>query len=100
MNTQVLQARKMNPRRGLDWLVEGFALFRLNPLIWIALFSVYLLIGTLLSLVPVLGAILLNLLAPIFVAGFMVGCRVLEKGGELELRHLFAGFRHHAAQLI
>lgn len=100
MNMPVLQARQVSAKRGWDWLVEGFALFRRNPLIWIALFSAYLLIGTVLSMVPIVGPILLNLLAPVFVAGFMIGCRVLEEGGELEIGHLFAGFRHHAAQLI
>lgn len=100
MNMPVLQARRAGAKRGWDWIVEGFGLFRRNPLIWIVLFSAYLLIGMALSVVPVLGPIVLNLLAPVFVAGFMVGCRVLDDGGELEIAHLFAGFRHHAAQLI
>lgn len=100
MNMLVLQARQVGARRGLDWIVEGFALFRRNPLIWIVLFSAYLLIGMVLSMIPVLGPIVLNLLAPVFVAGFMVGCRVLDSGGELEISHLFAGFKHHAAQLV
>jgi hypothetical protein len=100
MNMPVLQARQVGARRGLDWLVEGFALFRRNPLIWIVLFSAYLLIGMVLSMIPVLGPIVLNLLAPVFVAGFMVGSRVLDNGGELEIGHLFAGFQHHAAQLV
>jgi hypothetical protein len=100
MNMPVLEARQVSPRRGLDWIIEGFALFRRNPLIWIVLFSAYLLIGMVLSMIPLLGPIVLNLLAPVFVAGFMVGCRVLEQGGELEISHLFAGFRHHAAHLV
>jgi hypothetical protein len=100
MNMPQVQSRQVNVRRGLDWLVEGFALFRRNPLLWIALFSAYLLMGTILSMVPVLGAILLNLVAPVFVAGFMIGCRALDRGGELEISHLFAGFKQNAAQLI
>ena len=100
MNETVLQARQVTPRRGLDWLVEGFALFRRNPLIWIVLVSAYLLIGMVISMIPVLGPIVLNLLAPVFVAGFMIGCRALDQGEELEIGHLFAGFRHNAAQLV
>lgn len=100
MNMPVLEGRQVSPRRGLDWIIEGFALFRRNPLIWIVLFSAYLLIGMVLSMIPVLGPIVLNLLAPVFVAGFMVGCRVLDRGGELEISHLFAGFKHHAAHLV
>ena len=100
MNMPVVQSRQVGTRRGLDWLVQGFALFRRNPLLWVALFSAYLLMGTILSMVPVLGPILLNLVAPVFVAGFMIGCRALDRGGDLEISHLFAGFRQHAAQLI
>jgi len=100
MNMPVVQSRQVGARRGLDWLVQGFALFRRNPLLWVALFSAYLLMGTILSMVPVLGPILLNLVAPVFVAGFMIGCRALDRGGDLEISHLFAGFRQHAAQLI
>ena len=100
MNMPVLQARQVSARRGWYWLVEGFALFRRDPLIWIALFSAYLLIGMVLSMVPIVGPILLNLLAPVFVAGFMIGCRVVDEGGALEIGHLFAGFRQHAAQLV
>jgi len=100
MNMPALQARQVSPRRGLDWLIEGFMLFRRNPLLWIALFSAYLLMGTIVSMIPMLGIVLLNLVAPVFVAGFMIGCRVLDRGGELEISHLFAGFKQHAPQLI
>ena len=100
MNETVLQARQVTPRRGLDWLVEGFALFRRNPLIWIVLVSAYLLIGMVISMIPVLGPIVLNLLAPVFVAGFMIGCRALDQGEELEVGHLFGGYGPNAAQLV
>jgi len=100
MDMPTLQARQVSPRRGLDWLIEGFMLFRRNPLLWIALFSAYLLMGTIVSMIPMLGIVLLNLVAPVFVAGFMIGCRVLDRGGELEISHLFAGFKQHAPQLI
>jgi len=86
--------------RGWQWIVDGFALFRLSPVIWIALFFVYLLIGMVLSVIPVVGPILLNLLAPVFMAGFMLGCRDLENGEELEINHLFAGFKRNTSQLI
>jgi uncharacterized membrane protein len=85
---------------GWQWIVDGFALFRLSPVIWIALFFVYLLIGMVMSIIPVVGPILLNLLAPVFMAGFMLGCRDLENGEELELNHLFAGFKRNTSQLI
>ena len=95
-----MEARSVSPMQGWKWIVDGFALFRLSPVIWIVLFFVYLLIGMVMSKIPVVGPILLNLLAPVFMAGFMFGCRDLEKGEELEINHLFAGFRINTSQLI
>ncbi|HEY8118724.1 MAG TPA: BPSS1780 family membrane protein [Methylophilaceae bacterium] len=100
MNTSVLDIRKVDAANGWNWIAEGFALFKKSPVIWIALFFIYLLIGMGLSIVKIVGPIVLNLLAPIFVAGFMMGCRALDNDEELEINHLFAGFKQHAAQLI
>jgi uncharacterized membrane protein len=36
----------------------------------------------------------------VFIAGFMLGCRALENGEELEINHLFAGFKQNTTQLI
>lgn len=96
----VMEVHQVSAVHGWRWIVEGFAMFKKNPVIWLALFFVYLLIGLLLSQVKLVGPIVLNLLAPVFVAGFMFGCRALENDDDLEINHLFAGFKHHAAQLI
>jgi len=95
-----MQVRKVTAAHGLQWIKDGFGLFRLNPVIWIALFFVYLLLGMLLSLVPLIGPIVLNLLAPVFMAGFMLGCQALESEEELEINHLFAGFKQNTSQLV
>jgi hypothetical protein len=46
------------------------------------------------------GWIAATLLMPVLVGGFMAGCRAIERGGELELAHLFAGFQRNTAQLM
>lgn len=95
-----MQARTVGASHGWNWIRDGFALFRRSPVIWIALFFIYLLIGGVLSIVPLLGPIVLNLLAPVFVAGFMLGCRALENNEELEINHLFIGFKQNTSQLV
>ena len=100
MSTTALAARQVGAASGWNWIVEGFVLFKKSPVIWIALFIVYLLIAMVLSIVPMVGPIVLNLLAPVFVAGFMLGCRALDAEQELEINHLFAGFKQHTAQLV
>lgn len=96
----MMEARSVNAGQGWRWIVDGFGLFRQSPVIWIALFFVYLLIGMVMSLIPIVGPIVLNLLAPVFMAGFMLGCRDIESGGELEINHLFAGFKRNTSQLV
>ena len=95
-----MEIRSVKAGNGWQWIVDGFGLFRKSPVIWVTLFFVYLLIGMLLTVIPVVGAIVLNLLAPVFMAGFMLGCKAIEDGEELEINHLFAGFKHNTPQLI
>jgi uncharacterized membrane protein len=50
--------------------------------------------------VPLLGQIAANLLAPIFTAGLLLGCRSLNNGGGIRLEHLFMGFRQNSGKLV
>lgn len=95
-----METRSVAAGNGWNWIRDGYGLFKQNTVIWIALFFIYLLICMALSIVPVIGPLVLNLLAPVFVAGFMLGCRALENGEELEINHLFAGFKRNTSQLI
>jgi uncharacterized membrane protein len=82
------------------WIVSGFYLFKANPLMWIILFVIYLAIIVPISLIPVVGSILSTLLAPVFAAGLMWGCKAVAEQQDLEINHLFAGFKQNTAQLI
>ncbi len=95
-----MEARKVNAANGWLWIKNGFWLFRKNPLLWMALTAIGV-IGILgIAIIPVVGDPLATLLFPMLLAGFMFGCHDLAKGEELELAHLFAGFRQHAQQLV
>jgi uncharacterized membrane protein len=95
-----MELRKADAGRGWQWIVGGFALFRKNPPIWIALFVIYFLIVIVVSIIPVVGPLVMTLLAPVFTAGFMLACRGVEAGEELELGYLVAGFKHNTGQLV
>ena len=95
-----MEARVVAPGRGWQWLFEGFWLFRKTPVIWLALTLALGLMWVVSLMIPVLGPLLFNLLSPALFAGLMVGCRALESGKPLEMAHLFAGFRQHAAPLV
>ncbi len=95
-----MEARYVRGKQGLQWILSGFYFFRLAPLNWILLCFTYLLIGTTLGLVPLLGSFVGTLTVPVFVAGIMAGCRQLDLNGKLELEYLFAGFKKNTASLI
>lgn len=95
-----MEARKVNAANGLLWIKQGYWLFKKSPVLWVVL-TVIGVMGLLsLSTFPVVGEPLATLLFPVLLAGFMLGCRALEQGEELELAHLFAGFQQNAPQLV
>ena len=85
---------------GWQWVVAGFRLYRENPVMWVILFVIYFVIMLPVSMVPIIGSVTSTLLAPVFAAGMMLGCRAMEQEQDLEINHLFAGFKQNTAQLI
>lgn len=85
--------------RGWTWTVEGWILFKRQPGIWIALVVVFFLVMFALAFIPLLGSLLGFIIGPVFTAGFVYGSRELDEGRELEMGHLFAGFRERLGTL-
>ncbi|MGQ0545215.1 MAG: BPSS1780 family membrane protein [Betaproteobacteria bacterium] len=95
-----MQARIVPAAAGARWLAEGWRLFRVAPLGWLALVFAYWLLMTLASLLPFIGTAAAAVLVPPFAVGFMAAARAASRGGAVELALLFEGFRHSlAAQL-
>lgn len=95
-----MDARVVAAGRGWQWLAEGYALFRKNPVMWLALTMLLAVLWAVSFVIPLLGPLLFNLLSPALFAGLMLGCRALENGEPLEIAHLFAGLKRHAAPLV
>lgn len=86
---------------GWRWAAEGWRIFRRAWLMWLIAAVIVFLASLLMSLVPVIGTLAFQVLGAAIYAGFMVGCRALEQGGELELEHLFGGFTsRHFGKLV
>ncbi len=95
-----MKARVVSFARGARWLAQGWALFRVAPLVWLWLVFLYWLLMTTLSLVPLVGIGAATVLIPAFSVGFMVAARSCERSRAPEPGELFAGFRGGAwAQL-
>jgi uncharacterized membrane protein len=95
-----VQAQSVDAISGARWIAAGFGLFRLKPLVWVALAAAWLVIALALMAVPTLGQLVLYLLTPALGAGLLLGCQALEQGDDLRIGHLFAGIRSHPAPLV
>ena len=92
--------RAVDAGRGWAWIADGFELFKKQPGLWIGIVLVLFVIMVALSIIPILGAIATFLLMPVFAGGLMLGCRSLQRGGTLEMGHLFAGFKMQTGNLV
>jgi len=85
--------------RGAAWVFESFDYFKANPLGWIGALVVLFVITAIASLIP-LGGLAINIVSPVFTAGFMLGCHQYREGGVFSFNHLFAGFSNNVKQLL
>jgi uncharacterized membrane protein len=92
------QARPVG--HGWSWIAEGWHLFKRQPGIWIGIVLVLFAIMLAAAFIPVVGGLALSLFGPVFAGGIVIGCKALESGAELELGHLFAGFRSRTGALV
>ncbi len=91
--------RSVAAGRGWDWIAAGWDLFKRQAGMWIALVLVAFVIFLVLAFIPFIGSIASVVLTPVFGAGIVLGCRAIEEGRELEIGHLFAGFKEKLAPL-
>lgn len=98
--TLVMPARVVRAGAGVDWISDGWALFRKAPLMWIIFLVLFFLVHVGLGMVPWIGTLIGTIISPILMGGMALGCRSLETGGDLELEHLLAGFRRNTGPLV
>ena len=94
-----MEIRRMNAARGWIWVKQGYQLIMRNPLMAITFALIFALIMFVAYKVPLFGPLLLLLLMPVVMAGYMRVCRALEEEEEIELPLLFEGFRNRTARL-
>lgn len=86
---------------GLQWISAAFRNhFMANPLAWIGAFIVFLILSIVIQIIPLLGALAISLLSPVFTAGFAIGAKAQDNGEDFTVGHLFSGFRQAAGQLM
>jgi uncharacterized membrane protein len=94
------EGRAVPAGHGWQWLASAWDLFKRNPGAWILITLIFLGIVMLCSWIPFIGFVATYVLSPVLLGGVMLGCAELERGGSIEVSHLFAGFREKTSSLV
>lgn len=101
LNADLIPGGQSRPiGNGWTWIADGWDLFKRQPGMWIGVVLLLFVIMVAAAFIPVVGGLLMSLFGPVFAAGIVTGCKILDTGGELEIGHLFAGFREKTGTLV
>jgi uncharacterized membrane protein len=96
----VAGGRRRPAGHGMTWVSEGWRLFMRAPLSWAFVTLIFVFLYIMVSLVPVAGWIVDNMLVPVLLGGLMLGCQRIERGETFSASDLFSGFSHRAGPLM
>src|SRR5207237_2284901 len=85
---------------GWTWIASAWKLFERQPGIWVAIALIAIVIFAASHFMHVFGMILGILLTPVFTAGVVIGAKEIDEGRDLEMAHLYVGFRDLFGALI
>jgi hypothetical protein len=97
---EMVGPRSVSIGRAFSWVAGGWRLFKSSPLAWVIALVVWFVVSVLIAIIPLAGPIIISLIAPTLIAGFMIGCHEDEEGGQFSVSHLFAGFSQNTGQSI
>ncbi|MFU8833454.1 MAG: BPSS1780 family membrane protein [Wenzhouxiangella sp.] len=92
------EPRTVPAGNGLDWISDGWALYKRNIGLWILMLITSGAIFIVVSLIPLLG-MLGGWLIPMFMGGWMIASHRAHTEGEVRFEDLFAGFSQHFSPL-
>ncbi|NMM27088.1 MAG: hypothetical protein HHJ12_07320 [Glaciimonas sp.] len=87
---------KLPAATGLQWIKQGFALFRKQPIEMSMLFLAYMFMMLAVGIIPFVGQVLPLMLVPVFSLAFLQACVNIEHGKRITPRLLLTGFRSPA----
>ncbi|MEW8506341.1 MAG: BPSS1780 family membrane protein [Candidatus Thiodiazotropha sp.] len=85
---------------GFAWIAKGWWHFKQAPISWIVVILLWVVLTFAVSMIPILGPLVVNIMAPVLIAGLMIGCNEQDDGGDFSISHLFAGFSNNAGQTM
>jgi uncharacterized membrane protein len=85
---------------GFKWIGKGWWHFKQAPISWVMVLLLWVILMFVVSLIPILGALAVNVLTPVLIAGLMIGCNEQDHGDDFSISHLFAGFANNTGQAV
>jgi hypothetical protein len=85
---------------GLAWIREGWRLFALAPIPWTGMTALVFLVLMGVGMLPVAGALLVHVLSPFIVAGYLAASRAGSQGEPVTFLYLTAGWREGRIALL
>jgi hypothetical protein len=95
-----MQVSTLPARRGLRWLVEGFAIFQRKPALLCFLVLGCWLAMAVVSAIPMIGRWVSFFLIPAFSVSLMNACRLIDRKEPLPQQLLFSGFHRNLQTLF
>ena len=89
----VTGGRRVAAGRALEWIPAGWELYKKQVGMWIVLGVLTFALFFVPVFIPIVGAVISILVRPLVAAGVLVAARTVDEGQELQVEHLFAGFR-------
>ncbi len=86
--------------QGWVWITQAWRLFAKHWFIWLVQLLVAFIVLGIIAEFKFIGQVVVALLFPAVVAGVMIGCRAIERGEKLKVKHLFAGFKINTSELM
>jgi hypothetical protein len=91
--TVISEPRVVAFDRGGSWWATGWRILVADFWTWIGIMIIYLVLSTILMLIPIVGSAGHWLLTPVFMGGMMTACRAAARNEPVRAAHLFAGFQ-------
>ena len=95
-----MQVLTLPAKRGLGWLIDGFAIFRRKPALLGFLVLGYWLSMAVVSAIPYVGQMISFILIPAFSVSLMNACRLIATDEEIPPQVLFSGFHRNLQTLF
>jgi uncharacterized membrane protein len=83
--------QRVDPVNAIAWLRSGWQCFMVNPVRWILITILFLVIILGLQLIPLLGSLILTLISPALLGGWLHAANEARENRSIQLNYLFFG---------